>query len=76
MISTVLAALSFAVTNKDMLEQLGVNVVDMFTKGRNLVSNDTTTTPEERTAAQAQIDALEAQINARVDELGRIAPNS
>lgn len=76
MISTILATLSFAVTNKDMLEQLGVNVVDMFTKGRNLVSNDTTTTPEERAAAQAKIDGLEAQINARVDELVRLAPNS
>jgi hypothetical protein len=76
MISTILAALSFAVTNKDTLEQLGANVVDMFDKARNLVSNDTTSTAAERVTALTKIDAMEVQVDARVEELGRIAPNS
>jgi hypothetical protein len=76
MIAAVLSILTMAVTNAPAFLALGVDVADMFTKGTALVSSDVASTPEERAAALATIEGLQAQFDARMVELKQTAPNS
>lgn len=76
MIAIVLAALSALVTNAPAFIALGADVVDLFDKGKALISSDTASTPAERAAALSEIEGLEAQRDARLEELRVQAPNS
>lgn len=75
-LAAILAALAAAVTHADAFMALGVSFVDLFDKSKALVTSHTASTPDERAAAMLVIEDLEAKRDARLDELGRLAPNS
>ena len=75
-IGSIVEALQALVTYGPALAAMGADVVDLFDKGKALVSSDTASTPEERAAAMAEIAGLEAQRDARLEELRTQAPNS
>lgn len=76
MISIVLAALTAVTTNLPAFMALGADVVGMFDKGKALIASDTASTPDVQAAALAEIATLEAQRDARLEELRQQAPNS
>lgn len=75
-IASIVSALGYVVANYQTFVDLGVDVVDVFSKGKALVTSDTASTPEERAAAMVEIEGLEAQRDARLEELRVQAPNS
>ncbi len=75
MIATIVSALGYVVANYQTFIDLGADVVDMFDKGKALVTSDEASTPEERDAALAEIADLEARRDARLEELRQQAPN-
>lgn len=74
--SSITALIGVLLANKDTFMALGGDFVGIFTAARNLVTNDVTMTDAERTAAHAELDALEAQRDALLTELERRDPNS
>lgn len=75
-LASVVSALGYAVANYQTFAALGADFVDMFDKGKAIVTSHTASTPEERAAALAEIAGLEAQRDARLEELRQQAPNS
>ena len=75
-VSSILAILSAVATNAPAFVALGGDILDMFDKGKALVSSDTASTPEERAEALSTIEGLQAQFTARLSELEQTAPHS
>lgn len=72
----ILAAVGALVAQAPAFVALGIDIVDAFGKAKALIAGDTASTPEERAAAMTEIEALEAQRDARLEELRLQAPNS
>lgn len=75
-ITTIVSALGVLVANAPAFMALGVDIVDVFQKGKAMVASDTASTPTERAAAMMEIEALEDQRDAALEALRRAAPNS
>ena len=75
-IPLVMSGLNLIMTNLPAFEALGLDLVEVFDRSKAIVTGDTTSTPAEREAALSEIASMEVQRDARLAELGRIAPNS
>lgn len=75
-LATILAALTAVTTNAPAFIGLGVDIVALFEKGKALITSDTASTAAERAVALAEIETLEAQRDARLEELRQQAPAS
>ena len=72
----VLSGLKLIMTNLPAFTALGIDLVEVFDRSKAIVTGDTTSTPAEREAALAEIVSMEAQRDARLEELRLLAPNS
>ena len=75
-VGTIVSALGTLAVNAPSFIALGVDLVDAFEKGKVLITSDTTSTPEERAAALAEIASMEGQRDAALEALRLQAPNS
>lgn len=76
-LAEIIAFLSTATNALPVLSALGVNIADTVSNARSLISGQAgTATADELAAATKACDDLEAAFNARVDELGKLAPES
>lgn len=75
-LSSIVSALGLLVTHAPSFLALGIDFADVFSKGKALVTSHTASTPAEREAALAEIADLEAQRDARLEELRVQAPDS
>lgn len=75
-IETIVAGLAAVTNNLPAMFALGVDVYDVFEKGKDLVTSHVASTADERAAALAEIAGLQAQRDAALTALGQQAPNS
>lgn len=71
-----LTAIAAVAANLPALLQLGFNVYDFIAGARQRLSETSGLPAADLVAANMAVDQLEAQVNARVDVIGKLAPNS
>lgn len=75
-IASIVSILSMVASNASAFEALGVDLADIFAKGKALVSTDTASTPAERADALVAIEALQDERDAALAVLAQKAPGS
>jgi hypothetical protein len=74
-IASIVSVLGVVASNLPAAVSLGINVWDLISNSRKRIA-ESGGEGDELAAANKVVDDLEAAVNARVDELGRLAPNS
>lgn len=75
-LSSIVSTLALIAANMPAFIALGADVIGLFEKGKELISSDTASTPEERASALSEIADLESQRDAALEALRQQAPNS